>query len=118
MCNTTPAICPEFIQKRIGNVLFVNYPNRVWNRYQATFLTEYRLVSVEKHLYCVQNVAFLNISKYCLKSIKIVSGLDYHIFSLHLALHYYTLILPEYRPVGVIKIGQLDNGIQAESRVL
>ena len=87
-CNiTTPAICPEFVQKRIENVLFVNYPNKVWNR--ATFLTEYCLVSIWKaFVLCLECI--LNISNYCLKSIKIVSGLNYHIFSLHLALHYYT----------------------------
>ena len=48
--NVTPNIkagnhyASHLSKKGLKKVLFVNYPNKVWNR--TTFLAEYRLVSV------------------------------------------------------------------------
>ena len=84
---TTPAICPEFVQKRIENVLFVNYPNKAWNR--ATFFNRISSSFCLK-IICIVSRMYLKYVQLLLKKYQIVSGLDYHIFSLHLTLHCYT----------------------------
>ena len=44
LCIEDNTLC-NFVQNLFKKgVLFVNYPNKIWNR--ATFLTEYSLVSV------------------------------------------------------------------------